>query len=91
MECKPQIYRCTGHYSECAVSIVLQGHQKLGCVSVGPEVKLLEVTVSHEHAISAIVVAGIFGRWCIGVNGRVRRKLEAKFVVRACGDLCGLN
>ena len=52
---------CAGHDSECAASVVLQVQEKLRLVAVAREMKLLDAAVSHEHAISVVVAAGIFG------------------------------
>lgn len=53
--------------------------------------QLLDAAVSHDHAISAAVAAGIFGGRGIGVGGSVLQELKEQFTIRACGDEYGLN
>jgi hypothetical protein len=53
--------------------------------------KLLDAAIIHEDAVPAVVAAGIFGGWRLGVGGSVRQKLEAQFTIRAGGDWRVLN
>ena len=88
---EPQFDGCAGHDSQRAASVVLQRQEKLRRLAVAREMKLLDAAVSHEHAISAVVAAGVFGGKGTRVSGSVRQELKEQFTVCACGDGCALN
>jgi hypothetical protein len=88
---EPQFDRCAGHDGECVASVVLQRQEKLRRLAVAREMKLLDAAVSHEHAISSVVAARVFGEKGTKVSGSVRQESKEQFTVCACGDGCASN